>query len=545
MMDKRHIIILFLMSWVFFFNGLGEYSLKEPDEGRYAEIPREMLESGDFVVPKLNYVRYFEKPPLFYWTVAGFYKLFGINEWSFRLPCALSAFFCAMVLYIFTRRWYGEITAFYSTAILISSFGFFSMARIVTLDMFFTLWLTCSIIFFYEFYKEKRPYLIYLFYVFLALATLTKGIVVPILVGLTVFIFLITEKKLSFLREMKIIKGIFIYLAITVPWFLIISLKEREFFYFFFIDQHFLRFLTPKHKRTGSIFYFIPVLFGGLFPWSFFIPRAVKSLWMIKELRLFFIWSAIVFLFFTVSSSKLPPYILPIFPAISIMIGFLFSKNEKHPQRKKWEIFVYLIFFIIFIAFSFNLNADMFCRWASLISKTAPLIMIKLKVFFISVAILSAVVSFFMLIYFKSMDYKKIFILLTFFSLFFVVILLSQRDIIDRINTAKGIANIINEKKSKGDLIINYGSFDQTLLFYTRQRLIIASYKGELDFGSRYEDGKGYFINDGELVNVLNSGKRVFCVVKEKRLNYIREKFFKNINPIACLEERCVFSNTQ
>ncbi|HOP85057.1 MAG TPA: glycosyltransferase family 39 protein [Syntrophorhabdaceae bacterium] len=544
-MDKKHIIILILMSWIFFFNALGGYSLKEPDEGRYAEIPREMLESGDFVVPRLNYVRYFEKPPLFYWTVAGFYKLFGINQWSFRLPCALSAFFCAMVIYIFTKRWFGEITAFYSTAILISSFGFFSMARIVTLDMFFTLWLTCSIVFFYEFYRKKRPYFIYLFYVFLALATLTKGIVVPILVGLTVFIFLITEKRLSFLKEIKLIKGIFVYLVVTAPWFIAISLKEREFFYFFFIDQHFLRFLTPKHKRTGSIFYFIPVLFGGLFPWSFFIPRAVKSLWMIKELRLFFIWSTVVFLFFTISSSKLPPYILPIFPAISIVMGFLFSKNGGHPVRKKWEILLYLVFFIIIIFVSFNLNTDVFYKWASLISKTAPAVMIELKVFFILVAILSAVVSFFMIIYFKSLDYRKIFILLTCFSLSFVTVLLSQRDIIDRLNTTKGIANIINAKRSKDDLIINYGSFDQTLLFYTRQRLFIASYRGELDFEARYEDAKDYFISDGEFVNILNSEKRVFCVVKEKRLNHIREKLFKNIYAIECLEERCVFTNMQ
>ncbi|HPU28752.1 MAG TPA: hypothetical protein PLM71_00325 [Syntrophorhabdaceae bacterium] len=171
--------------------------------------------------------------------------------------------------------------------------------------------------------------------------------------------------------------------------------------------------------------------------------------------------------------------------------------------------------------------------------------MIELKVFFILVAILSAVVSFFMIIYFKSLDYRKIFILLTCFSLSFVTVLLSQRDIIDRLNTTKGIANIINAKRSKDDLIINYGSFDQTLLFYTRQRLFIASYRGELDFGARYEDAKDYFISDGEFVNILNSEKRVFCVVKEKRLNHIREKLFKNIYAIECLEERCVFTNMQ
>ncbi|MCX7966414.1 MAG: hypothetical protein N2596_07305, partial [Syntrophorhabdaceae bacterium] len=333
------------------------------------------------------------------------------------------------------------------------------------------------------------------------------------------------------------------YLAITVPWFLVISLKEREFFYFFFIDQHFLRFLTPKHKRTGSIFYFIPVLFGGLFPWSFFIPRAVISLWNKKALRLFFIWSAVVFLFFSISSSKLPPYILPTFPTLSIIMGFLFSENDSKILRKKWEILFYLPVFLVISAIPLNLNSEVFYKWASLISKDAPHIMFQLKWFFISVAAVAFSVSLLMLVFFNSMDYRKVFVLFACFSLCFCIFLMLQKDTIDRLNTTKTIANIINSKKSKDDLIINYGTFDQTLLFYTKKRLIIASYKGELDMGARYEDAKGYFINDDEFVNLMRSDKRVFCVVKEKRLVHIREKLSENIEPIVCVDERCILTN--
>ena len=202
-----HILALLLLAFIFFFNGIGSYSLKEPDEGRYAEIPREMVETGDYVVPHLDYVRYFEKPPLFYWAVALSYKLFGVSEGSFRFPNAFSAFLCVLALYFLGRRWFGSRIAFLSATILISSLGFFAMARVVTLDMFFTLWLFLSLLFFYGFYRERKPLFIYLFYAALALATLTKGPVAVILLGATIFIHLLLDRNLSFLKQMRWVSG--------------------------------------------------------------------------------------------------------------------------------------------------------------------------------------------------------------------------------------------------------------------------------------------------------------------------------------------------
>ena len=174
-LNFKHIMAILLLSYLFFFHGIGDYSLKEPDEGRYAEIPREMVEMNDYTVPHLNYVRYFEKPPLFYWFVAISYKVFGVNEWSFRFPNALSAFLCVIFLYVFTRRWFNEHVAFLSSLVLMSSFGFFSMARIVTLDMLFSVWLSFSVLFFYDYYKSHKHFSLYAFYGCLGLATLAKG----------------------------------------------------------------------------------------------------------------------------------------------------------------------------------------------------------------------------------------------------------------------------------------------------------------------------------------------------------------------------------
>ena len=161
--DFLYFLIIILFSYIFLFYALGDYSLKEPDEGRYAEIPREMVETGDYVVPHLNYVRYFEKPPLLYWSVAISYKLFGISEWSFRFTNAAYAFLIVLFLYFFTRKWFNQKIALLSSLILISSFGFFSMAHIVTTDMCFSFLLFASLLCFYDFYRNKKTVFLYLF----------------------------------------------------------------------------------------------------------------------------------------------------------------------------------------------------------------------------------------------------------------------------------------------------------------------------------------------------------------------------------------------
>lgn len=548
-MDKKriliiHLIIILTFSYVLFFYGIGDYALKEPDEGRYAEIPREMIELNNYIVPHINHVRYFEKPPLFYWAVAASYKLFGINEWSFRFVNALSAFLCTIALYFTSRRWFGERAAILSAIILASSFGFFSMARIVTTDMFFTLWLFASLLCFLGYYKERKTFFIYLFYVFLALATLTKGIVAIILLFLTVVIFLIIEKRLAFLKEMRIIKGIIIFSIVALPWFVTISLKENEFFYFFVIDQHFLRFFTSKHKRTGSLFYFFPVLIGGMFPWSILLPRSIITLWKKSEIRLLILWSGTVFLFFSISKSKLPPYILPIFPPLAIVLGCFFDDVWGRAIQKKFEIIIYTLIFLIFAITPLAYWNNSAIEAISQISTESIEVFQSLKTFVFCISLLSIMII--CLLYFrKSMSYNLVFRSLTFFSLIFVILLLMLNiKTIDSLNTTKGLAKTINRDIRSGDLLINYGTYDQTLRFYTGRPIIIAAYKGELEMGSKYDDAKNIFVGEQDLLALLKSEKRVFTVLKTKRLMRLQEALPNNkIIIIDYQGERCLIKN--
>ncbi|HAR94519.1 MAG TPA: hypothetical protein DCR97_00925, partial [Deltaproteobacteria bacterium] len=532
-------LFILLCGYLFFFFGMGSYSLKEPDEGRYAEIPREMVEQGNYLVPHLNYVRYFEKPPFFYWVTAGSYHLFGVNEWACRLPNALAALLCALSLYLVARKWFGQRTAFLSSLILISSFGFFAMARIVTTDLLFGVLLFAAILCFNVYYREGKESYRRLFYLWLALATLTKGPVSLILVGGTILIYLLTERRLAFLKELLRPKGILLYLLVAAPWFVAISVKETEFFSFFFIDQHVLRFLTSKHNRTGPVYYFIPVLLGGMLPWAVFLPRCIAELWRVKELRLFFIWSGVVLLFFSLSGSKLAPYILPVFPALSLILGYLFGRHWKDQVSGQEAISYVLLFAIIGLSGLAVLHGGL----GQFVMNPQTLDIIKaIKGLGLGFAIVSgAIIG---LLCLRNMRrYESLFVLLAGFSLSLIVLVMLHSNVLDDQRTAKALAETIKRSTNPAAAVVIYGSFEQTIPFYTGRRVYLADYTGELKMGAKYPDAKPFFLTKQEFQELLDSDKLVFCVVKEKRLDNLVHKAGRRIEILGCQNERCLISN--
>jgi len=540
---KRIVFLLIIIaaSYIFFFFNLGSYSLKEPDEGRYAEIPREMVETGDYVVPHLNYVRYFEKPPLLYWITALSYRTFGINEWSFRFPNALFGLIGVVITFLFVARWFNEKTAFISSIILMSSFGFSAMAHIVTIDMLFAVLLSISLLCFFEFYQKRHPLFLYLFFTTLALATLAKGPVALILLGITIFLFLLSEKDLFFLKHMASVKGIMLFAIIAVHWFIAISLKEKEFFNFFFIDQHILRFLTTKHKRSGPIYYFLPVLFGGLFPWSIFLPRAVMRLWRVKELKLFFIWSAVVFVFFSISGSKLPPYILPIFPGLSIILGYFFERGWLD-TKQNCEIIIYMLCLFIFTIGGFVYASGMLDGYLNSLIHTS-FTSKDIRGLSLGISIIS--LSMLIIMMFKKMrSLKSLAFILWGFSFSIIILLMLHSHVVDMVNTTKRLAQRINAEKKPDAIIVNYGSFEETLPFYIGGRTYLVSYTGELEMGSKYKDAKEFFLNEDEFVRLFRSEKDVWVVFKIKKFVRLKELLHIDANNIiTCQDNRCLMNN--
>ena len=525
------------VAYLVFFYNLGAYSLKEPDEGRYAEIPREMVETDDYIVPHLDYVRYFEKPPLLYWACAASYKIFGVNEWSFRFPNALAGLATALLAGLFAGRWFSRRIGLISGFILATSFGFFAMARVVTIDMLFSFLLFASLSCFYEFYRERRRLFLFLSWAALGFAVLAKGPVALLLLGATVLLFLWSEKNLSFFKEAASPGGLLLFAAIAAPWFVLIALREKEFFRFFFIDQNFLRFLTTKHGRSGPPYYFFPVLFGGLFPWSVFIPRAVILLRRKREVRLLFIWSLVVFAFFSLSGSKLPPYILPIFPALAIVLGCFLGWLPKvgRPER-----IVYGVFFGLVAAAGVSAASGLL---ENCLAGASDVVSVIRDIRGLSLGLAGvSLVMLYILARGRPRSPASLTCALAAFSLCVVLAIMLRSGVVDRFNTTKRLAATIREAGEERALVVDYGSFDETLPFYLGKRTYLAEFAGELEMGAAYPDAKAFFLDRDGVVRLFQSDRPVFVVAKAKRLPEMKRLGIADAE-MTCDDERCLIPN--
>jgi 4-amino-4-deoxy-L-arabinose transferase-like glycosyltransferase len=313
---------------------LGRRALWEPDEGRYAEIPREMLASGDFVTPRLNGVKYFEKPPLFYWIEAGALRAFGPREWALRLPPALFALGGCLAVYAAGRRLFGRRAGLWAGAVLATSPLYCAIGHIVILDMAVSVLLTVSLLAFLLATREPRGWrrrlLLWAFWTAAALAVLTKGLIGIVLPGLVIGAWIVLARRWDALRMLLQPSGIALFLAIAVPWHLLAARANPGFAWFYFVHEHLLRYTTKIHGRYHPFWFFIPVLFAGLLPWTLLLPRALRSALAApaeerRKTVFLILWAGIVFLFFSLSDSKLVPYVLPAVPPLALLAGRFLS----------------------------------------------------------------------------------------------------------------------------------------------------------------------------------------------------------------------------
>lgn len=334
----RDLLLLGLFFGLLYFFMLGGFPLANPDEGRYAEIPREMLASGDWVLPKLNDVVYFEKPPLVYWTTAISFSLFGQNEWAARGVAAFFALFGVLLTYAAGRGLYGRTAGFVAALVLGSSFLYFALARILILDMAVSVLMAGSLFMFALGVREqpgpRRRLFFYGLYVLAALATLAKGLIGVLLPGAVMFFWLLLFNRWASLRPFYLPTGSLLFLAVAAPWHVLAAQRNSEWANFYFVHEHWLRFTTTEHNRDKPFWFFIPILIVGVFPWTGYFLSALfsslKGAWAQRKERagawFLVVWVAFIFLFFSKSHSKLIPYILPVFPALAVLLGAWFVR---------------------------------------------------------------------------------------------------------------------------------------------------------------------------------------------------------------------------
>jgi 4-amino-4-deoxy-L-arabinose transferase-like glycosyltransferase len=332
-------LVLIITLFIMFFN-LGSIPLMDPDEPVYAETPKEMLQFNEFLSPRIYGEYWYDKPPMYYWLVAASYQLFGVNEFAARFPSAILAVVCVLVVYCSGRRLFGEKAGVAGAMVLATSVEYFYLGKAAVTDTTLNICLTVSLLAFIE----KRYYI---FYLFAGLATLTKGPIGLLFPGGIVFFYLAFTRNFSELRNMKIPTGILLYSLVAIPWYYIMyTLHGSEFLETFLGFHNITRFTSPEHPEGVLWYYYLPVLMLGFFPW---IAIMVQSIWAslttsrrdFNVLLFLNIWVVFIFLFFTISRTKLVSYILPLYPPLAMIVGWYIGRlwdSRKQLVSYNWII---------------------------------------------------------------------------------------------------------------------------------------------------------------------------------------------------------------
>jgi 4-amino-4-deoxy-L-arabinose transferase-like glycosyltransferase len=345
-MTRWHTGILFAGAFVLFIWGTWQLPFIGPDEPRYAQVAREMLESSDYFVPRLGGFAWFEKPVLLYWLIAISYFIFGVSEFAARIPSVLSALGSIACVYVTLHRIADQRIAILSAAVLSSTAFFIGFSHAATFDMLLTFCVTgalCSYLLYERLQKSKFLILLYLFS---GLGILAKGFVALILIGLPLVSYLIFSRQWKIFLSLKPIHGILILAAVACLWFVPVSIIYGSRFWNEFVYQHhFLRYTSSYYHRSQGIFFYVPVLLAGTYPWSFavFSARPAGDRNLIKFLLF---WLICPIAFFSLSQSKLPGYILPAVPGLAILTGLSIANLTK-PFR---FILLFAILNVILIA---------------------------------------------------------------------------------------------------------------------------------------------------------------------------------------------------
>ncbi len=332
---------------------LGYRHLIPTDEGRYAEIAREMFTTGDWVTIRYNDLKYFEKPPLQMWGTALAYTLFGVGDWQARLFAALSGLIGIAFTMLAAARWWGKRVAVVSALVLASAPMWNVGAHFNSLDMGVAGCMTMALAALLlaqhpDASPAQRRGWMWACWAAMALAVLSKGLIGVVLPGFVLVVYTLVARDWALWKRLHLLTGLVVFFAVGAPWFVLISARNPEFAWFFFVHEHFQRFTSTVHHRDAPLWYFVPLLVAGFLPWLAQLPGAAR-LTMARDQAaangfrptlLLGLWAVLIFAFFSVSNSKLPGYIFPIVPALAILAALVLEQADERMWR--WQLKTFL-----------------------------------------------------------------------------------------------------------------------------------------------------------------------------------------------------------
>lgn len=490
-LNPGKILLLVLLYGLLWFGTLNYRHLIPSDEGRYAEMAREMLVTGDWITPRYNGYKYFEKPPLQIWATAAAFQAFGIGDWQARLWTALTGFLTILCIGFTGARIYNARAGWLGALVLASSPMWVIAGHFNSLDMGLSAFLVaalCSLLFAQSSENKtlSRNWM-WACWACMALATLSKGVIGIAIPAMVFVVYSISAWDWKIWRRLYLISGIALYLAITAPWFALVAKRNPEFLEFFFIHEHLQRFTQDDHSRTGPIYYFIPLLLIGFLPWIAQIPSSIAQAW--RERRAYFspswllvCWFLVILGFFSISHSKLPGYIIPIFPALAMLVGNCLDRNLGliNSLSKSWQLQTLGFAMLGFVGFFFLSAIGQQARPDEVEAYTQYTHWV--------IAALIALIGFSLFAFVQSKR-NGLASITSFASGFFLCAIIAGtgHEVLGRAVSGIDLANQVKASIPKNANIYSVRILDHTVPFYLGRTMVMVEFPDELEFGVNQE----------------------------------------------------------
>ena len=574
---RTHLLLLVLFTALIYVGSAWSPSLQDDADAAHAEAAREMVERGDWVTLHINGIRYLEKAPLLYWAVAASYKLFGFTEFGTRLPLALGAILLVGAVYVFGRWMAGARAGFYAGLAVASGLGVYLFTRIMIPEVILSFFLTVAFyVFLKVYFDELDSRWAYLFYACMAAAVLTKGLIGIVFPGGVLFVFVLLTNGWRRLWQLRPISGILLFLLIAAPWHLLAIQRNEKFFWFYFINEHFLRYLGKRYPvdyDTVPLASFWLLHLVWLFPFSVFLPLAVqrlRALWRPvareEQLRLFaWLWVLVVIGFFSFSTRQ-EYYTFPAFPAVALLAGTGLARGERISSR--WALggqallaglgvlIGAVLGYLLWVSRNVTPAADIsealthnpenyklaLGHMSDLTVDAFAILRVPAAGAAVALA-LGFGVAFLLRLKGRALHASLLTAVTTAWFIYFAHLALG---VFDPYLSSKPLANAIRQRLAPGDLVVINGEYQggSSIGFYLPQKVLLLNGRMTgLEFGSYYPDAPQVFIGDAEIAQLWRGQQRVFLFTHDNDFAKVQRVIQAEMFRLATAGEKSVYSN--
>jgi 4-amino-4-deoxy-L-arabinose transferase-like glycosyltransferase len=562
MSNKIQIVGVLLLFAAVYVGSLFSPGLQDDADSTHAEAAREMYVTHDFVTLKINGNRYLEKAPLMYWVVALSYFFFGVNEFAAHLPVAVSMLLLVLLAMRWGRRAFGESAAVYGGLFMATTAGCFLFTRILIPESSLSLFIAAAFYFFATALEDRVAWRWYAAYASMALAVLTKGLLVLVVVGGAAFLYIAISSEWRRWREFRLFTGLLLFLVIAAPWHILAGIRNPHFFWFYFVNEHFMRFLgkrIPKdyNKQTNSLYWTLHLVW--LFPWSLYLPVALRrpvANWIARRKQtqpapaqplnfrsrtqlLCLLWAGVTLVFFSFSTNQ-EYYTFPAYFPILLLIAERLSDEEEW-GAKKWLVWTSGVLALLCIASAAVLAAGL---WSSRNLPFVPDIgtvlakpnlqaetlsmghMLDLTGESFAALRLPAILAAIVLLIGPACAFwlrqrgKQVAATWATAATMAVFLIAAHIALVrfDPFLGSRSMAREIAPELRPDDRVMIYGdqSFGSSLLFYLRRPIeLVNGNTTSMWWGATYPDAPHIFIDDQQLLQVWDSRQRVYLFVPQ------------------------------